>query len=96
MKFTMLMFGGRRYPTRPSLADLCVIQDPVVHRLALVELNRLLDAGLASVYVPAAADFWNVWLGHQLAPPHGRRITLNEWASEFAAQRSSEQPGAAA
>jgi hypothetical protein len=96
MKFSTVLFGYRRYPSRPSLADLVVIADPAVRRLALGELNRLLDAGLVSAYVPAAADFWNVWLGHQLAPPQGERVTLDEWARRFASQRSSEQPGGAA
>jgi hypothetical protein len=96
MKFSTVFFGGKHYPARPSLFDLAIIAEPAVRRLALVELHRLLDAGLAGVYVPAAADFWNVWLEAPIAPPHGQRIRLDEWAQQFATQHPAGQPGGGA
>jgi hypothetical protein len=95
MKFSILAHTPNR-PTRPQLTDLGVISDPVVQRLALVELNRILDSGQVSAYMPAAADWWNLWLGKELAPPHGRRVKLEEWVQQFAAQHASGRPGGAA
>lgn len=86
MKFNTAFFANRRYPSRPSLADLEIISDPALRRVALAELNRIVDAGLARVYVPAAADFWNVWLEALFAPPHGERVTLEERCQRFVAQ----------
>lgn len=94
MKFT-IPFRAPKKPLRPTLADLSSIGDPELRRLALVELNRIVDAGLASVYVPAAADFWNVWLGRELAPPHGERVTLETWCCRFEARHRSHKGGAA-
>jgi len=67
MKFTIAVRHWSR-PSRPALADLAGIPDPSVRRLALVALNRLLDAELADVYHPIGAPFWNVWLSHRLLP----------------------------
>jgi hypothetical protein len=65
MKFT-IAGRHRSRPSRSALADLVGISDPSVRRLALVELNRLLDAELADVYHPICADTLSgLWL-HEL------------------------------
>jgi hypothetical protein len=97
LKFTIpTLLRSAKAASRPTLADMTMIDDPHLQRLALVELNCIIDAGVASVYVPAAADFWNVWLGREHAPTQGMRVTLEERSRQLVVRHSAGQPGGAA
>jgi hypothetical protein len=90
------LFRTPKKPARPTLADMASIGDPQLQRLALVELNRLLDAELADVYHPIGAPFWNVWLSHRLVPG-GERVRLEDWCERFVAQHADgSRPGGGA
>lgn len=92
-----IMWRRSQRQNRPTLGDLTMIADPMLRQAAFAELNRILDAGLANVYIPAAADFWNIWLGQQLAPPYSQRVHLEDWSQQFVAQytMNGQQGGAA-
>jgi hypothetical protein len=66
------------------------IPDRALAAAALAELQRLQHLELIDVYLPAGwvaaghRDF-NVWLGHVLVPPQGRRMTPQEWCERWLA-----------
>ena len=91
MKFITAVRTPKK-PSRPTLADMASIGDPQLRRLALIELNRLLDEELADCYTPIGASFWNVWLSHRLVPG-GERVRLTDWCARFVDQHSSGNDG---
>lgn len=89
-------------PAPLTLGDVAqFIGDPTHAATAFHELQRLQDEELIDVYLPAGSIVagtrrFNVWLGHQVRPPHGERITLQEWANEWLASQGSSTGGDAA
>jgi hypothetical protein len=64
------------------------IADPVRAAQAYWDLQHLVKLDLANVYLPAgwvAAGHrrFNVWLDRRMAPPHGERVTLEEWCQHY-------------
>lgn len=85
-------FKKRLDPSTLALADVAqYIADPERATLAFSELQRLQRLELIDVYLPAGwvtahHRRFNVWLSQRLQPPHGERITLEEWCARWLAE----------
>lgn len=74
------------------------IPDRALAGAAFAELKRLERLELIDIYLPAGwvaaghRDF-NVWLGHAMVPPQGRRMTLAEWCELWLTDRTPTPEG---
>lgn len=67
------------------------IPDKVAAAAAFLALVQLQQRGLIDIYLPAGwvtaqHRRFNVWISHQLRPPHGERVTLEQWCADYSAQ----------
>lgn len=83
------LFSRRRddKPDFPTRADLPALSQEQA-AAALEALRDLVAQDLAHVYTrgfrrPGERWRFNVWLGEELVPPGGERLTLDEWAMRF-------------
>ena len=65
---------------------------------AFVSLAQMVEEGLIDLYLPAGWSVvphrrWNVWIGDDMRPPAGARVTLAEWCGDFRAAWNEDRKG---
>lgn len=93
----MQKFTPKSEPTL-TLDDVLVFfpDDKEAAAAAFVSLMQMAEAGLIDLYLPAGWSVvphrrWNIWIGDDVKPPSGARVTLAEWCGDFRAMWQEER-----